>query len=169
MYRTSSIVIGLIAIILALAAAYLFFSTPDAPEPLESNAEPLKLFYYNESKDKDASGNIACSAAGLEAVERELSRADTSIEDAIRLLLRGELTDEEKSRGISTEFPLRGVTLVSAEQSGSVLTLTFSDPQNSTSGGSCRVSILRAQIEATAKQYPGVETVEIKPDDVFQP
>jgi hypothetical protein len=64
---------------------------------------------------------------------------------------------------------LEGFALVSSELAGGTLMLTFDDPQNKTSGGSCRVSILRAQIEATAKQFPGVNEVRFVPAELFQP
>ena len=127
------------------------------------------LYFYNEDKDKDSSGNILCSAAGLQAVERRIPVSITPIQDTIRALIAGGVTSAEASQGLETEFPLDRVTLTAASLSGGVLTLTFNDPLNETSGGSCRVSILRAQIEATAKQFGGVNSVRIMPESVFQP
>jgi hypothetical protein len=129
----------------------------------------IVLYYYDEDKDKDASGNVLCSAQGLAGVERHVPATITPIQDSIKLLLRGELSSAEKAQGISTEFPLSGLSLKGASLSGGVLTLEFNDPQNKTSGGSCRVNILRAQIEATAKQFTGVNSVRIIPDQLFQP
>lgn len=167
------ILIGLASTLLLLiitGAGYLILSKPDAPQGTSTTeAAPLRLFYYNAEKDEDETGNVLCSSQGLDAVERELSLDQTSIEEAVKLLLKGGLSADEKGRGISTEYPLPGLTLKSAIQSGDVVTLTFDDPQNKTSGGACRASILRAQIEATAKQFPGVQTVEIQPEDLFQP
>jgi hypothetical protein len=116
----------------------------------------VKIYKYDESKDKDASGNILCSAKGLVAVDRTIPLTNTPIQDAVKKL-------------ISEETSLPGVTLTSASLNSGVLTLTFSDPQNKTGGGSCRVSVLRAQIEATAKQFAGVNSVRIMPNTVFQP
>lgn len=129
----------------------------------------LVLYYYNEDKDKDASGNIICSSQGLVAVERRAPVTLTPIQDTIKLLLRGELTLSEKARGITTEFPLPGVELSGANLAGGVLTLSFNDPGNRTSGGSCRAGILWAQIQATAKQFSGVDTVRFQPEELFQP
>ena len=134
-----------------------------------SRTRVIKLFYYNESKDMDASGNIMCSDKGLEPVERQIPLSITPVQDAIKLLLQGELTFTEQGRGIETEFPLSGFELVSASLTNGSLTLTFADPQNKTSGGSCRVNILRAQVEATAKQFDGVKEVYLAPDELFQP
>jgi len=79
----------------------------------------------------------------------------TPIQDAIRALL--------------AEWNLPGVTLEAASLNNGVLTLTFSDPQFQTSGGSARVIQMRNQIEATAKQFAGVNSVRLMPNSVFQP
>ncbi len=134
-----------------------------------SEVREVSLYYYNESKDKDAQGNIICSAQGLDPVSREIPLTISPVQDAVKLLLQGQLTLSEKNAGISTEFPLQDFTLQGASLVGGTLTLTFSDQMNKTSGGACRVSILRAQIEATAKQFEGVERVVIKPDTILQP
>lgn len=134
--------------------------------PRETRA--IKLYYYNPENDQGP-GGAQCSAKGLVAVEREIFRTLTPIQDAVRLLLRGELTDQERAQGITTEFPLPGVELSGAALNNGTLTLTFRDPQNKTSGGSCRVSILWAQIEATASQFPEVKVVRFMPEELFQP
>jgi|GEM_PF-2768145 len=128
---------------------------------------PVSLYYYDPKLDTDESGNILCSEQGLVPVPRMMPGA--MAEAAIRALLEGKITDGEKARGITSEFPLAGLSLVKTDLVDGVLTLTFSDPQNKTSGGSCRVSILWKQIEATAKQFPGVETVKFAPEELFQP
>jgi len=102
-------------------------------------------------------------------VQRQLATSNTPIQDTIKLLLRGQLTQQEKDQGFSTEYPLSGFQLNGANLVNGVLKLEFLDPQNKTIGGSCRVSILRKQIEATAKQFPEVTSVLFKPDTLFQP
>jgi hypothetical protein len=129
----------------------------------------VTLYYYNEARDRDAAGVVQCSRRGLVAVNRNIPVTNTPIQDTIRLLLRGELTQAERSQGISTEFPLEGLTLTGANLSGNVLRLELNDPQNRTVGGSCRVGILFGQIEETAKQFDGVNSVEILPEELFQP
>jgi hypothetical protein len=128
----------------------------------------ILLYYYNSTLDQGP-GGIQCSAKGLVAVPREIFRTITPIQDVVRLLLRGELTDQERAQGVTTEFPLPGVELAGAALNDGTLTLTFRDPQNMTSGGSCRVSILWAQIEATALQFPEVKKVRFMPGELFQP
>lgn len=129
----------------------------------------VSLYYYDASKDKDASGNIMCSRNGLVPVARTIPTTLTPVQDAVKLLLKGSLTPEEKQKGITTEFPLSGVQLTGAAKNGSVVTLSFLDPNNTTSGGTCRAGILWFQIEATAKQFPGITSVKFSPDDIFQP
>lgn len=137
--------------------------TPSGP------TRKVSLFYYNPQKDKDQSGNIICSSKGLEKVERTIPSTPSVLKDTINLLLAGNLTSEEKAKGITTEYPLVGVKLSNAVINNGVATLTFEDPNNRTGGGSCRVAILWAQIEATAKQFPTVKQVRFLPEELFQP
>ena len=96
----------------------------------------IKLYYYNSELDKDESGNTACSSNGLVSVEREISITQTPIQDTIKLLLSGKLTDEERVQGVDTEYPLEGLSLKGALLKDGVLTLEFDDSKNKTVGGS---------------------------------
>ena len=129
----------------------------------------VKLYYYNYELDRDESGNITCSRNGLVPVEREIQITQTPIQDTIKLLLSGELTGEERAKGIDTEYPLEGLSLKGVLLKDGVLTLEFDDSNNKTVGGSCRVGILWFQIEATAKQFSEVQQVRFLPDEIFQP
>ena len=129
---------------------------------------PIKLYYYNPTRDQGP-GGAQCSPQGLVAVARVIPRTITPIQDAVKLLLKGEISEAEKAEGIISEFPLTGVNLQSASLDTGILTLTFNDPHNKTGGGSCRVAILRSEIEATAKQFGGVNSVRFLPEELFQP
>ena len=129
----------------------------------------VKLYYYDENRDRDADGNIQCSWQGLVAVEREIAVGLTPVEDTLRLLLKGDLTEQEQAGGIGTEYPLPGFSLEEVSLRDGALTLKFDDPQNRSGGGSCRVGILWFQIEATAKQFPEVKSVRFLPEENFQP
>ena len=122
------------------------------------------LYFYSPKKDT----NVACDSQDLVAVTRMLPMSKTPIQDTLKTLLSGP-TPQEQSLGLTSDFPLPGVTLSSASLSNGTLTLSFSDPSHHTSGGSCKVGILRAQIEATAMQFSEVTAVRFKPDTVFQP
>lgn len=129
----------------------------------------VKLYYYDARKDKDASGNPRCEASGLTAVERSIPLTVSPIQDTVKLLLKGEIASVEKAQGISSEYPLPGFELKGAVLKDGILTLSFSDPQGKTVGGSCRVGILWAQIERTVKQFSTVKEVRFQPDTLFQP
>lgn len=134
--------------------------------------QQVTLYYYNPEVDMDASGNVACSEAGLVPVQRFLPAAfsgDALVRETVELLLGGELMAEERSEGITTEFPLVGLALTDVLLSDGVATLTFEDPSFATSGGACRVAVLWAQIEATVLQLEGVELVKYEPANLFQP
>ncbi|MBP9757236.1 MAG: GerMN domain-containing protein [Candidatus Pacebacteria bacterium] len=128
----------------------------------------IKLYFYDPALDQGP-GGVQCTAKGLVAVDRTIPKTATPLAESIRLLLRGEISEEERERGVTSEFPLAGVTLTSAAISNGTATLTFNDPENKTGGGSCRVSILWHQIEATAKQFPTVKQVRFMPEELFQP
>lgn len=160
--------------LLGIVGSLFVFGVGKNTQAPESTITPgaqrnIELYYYNPSKDKDEQGNIMCSAVGLEVVNKQIPETATPVEDTIRFLLENKLTSEEKARGLTSEFPLPGVELVSASPKDGGVELRFSDPQHKTSGGSCRSAILWAQIETTALQFPGVNTVWFEPEDLFQP
>jgi len=89
------------------------------------------------------------------------------------LLLVNDLTQAEKNLGLENEFHTTAasqqVTLTMASITNGVATLTFDDPLDFTSGGSCRSGILASQVSLTAKQFSTVNSVELEPFSVFQP
>lgn len=129
----------------------------------------VNLYYYNESADMSEDGNVQCASDAVLSVSRQVSVSENPIQDTINLLIKGELTEEEISDDFSTEFPLNGFELVSVNLLDGSLSLEFSDPNNLSSGGSCRVNILRAQIEKTALQFEGVASVRFLPNSILQP
>lgn len=126
------------------------------------------LYYYNPEKDKDDARNILCSRQGLVTVNRTISSNDP-IADTVNLLLKGDITGEEKTQGITSEFPLSGLMLEQTSIEDGIVSLTFSDPEHKTSGGACRTGILWFQIEETVKQFENVREVRFLPEDLFQP
>ena len=130
---------------------------------------PVILYYYQVEKDRDEAGNILCSRAGLTPVFRAVPDSAAVIEETVRLLIRGELSAEERASGFTSEYPIAGFSLTDASLSDGVLTLSFSDSESRTSGGACRVGILWFQIEMTARQFPEVREVRFLPEELFQP
>ena len=158
----------------ALATEGLFFATDESPAGVFDGASdtgtvPVVLFYYDAELDKDAEGNVQCGEAGMVPVGREILVSKTPIQDAVSLLLRGGVTPDEARKGLSTGFPLPGVALTGASLHDGELTLSFADPGNRTSGGSCRAKLLWTQIAMTAKQFPDVQRVRFAPEYLFQP
>lgn len=169
MNKKITLIIFILIFVSVAGAVYYFYLKPKT-QPA-SQTKTVKLYYYNPEKDKDETGNIKCSRDGLAAIEREIPLTKTPIRDTINLLLKGKenLTETDKTQGITTEYPLEGFSLKGASLKGGVLTLEFDDPKNKTVGGACRVGILWFQIEATAKQFPGVQRVRFLPEELFQP
>lgn len=156
----------LVVFVIVIGVAAVFLLKPKAEEHLEL---PVVLYYYDASRDLDSAGNVMCSKQGLVPVARTIPEGDYFIEDTIRLLIQGDLTREEKARGITTEFPLEEFSFADATINEGVLTLSFNDPKRHSSGGACRASILWYQVEATAEQFPQVREVRFSPGDLFQP
>lgn len=157
--------IVLFSVVAIIVARYFFASNN---EPIDVATTNVNLYYYNPSLDV-VNGNVECSERGLVSVNRNIPKSNSVIKDTIELLIQGNLNDDEMSQGITTEFPLNGFILESTSLANEVLTLTFHDPNNQSSGGSCRTSILLAQVTATARQFEGVSEVKILPNEVFQP
>lgn len=180
------IIIIAAAIVLTLGAFYLFGDDtqqePPQQEPIENGRETeapadndadnaeisVQLYYYDAALDQGP-GGAQCTREGLVAVERSIPQTTTPLRDTLELLLGGELTTQEEERGLTTEFPLTGVTFESVSIEDGVAILAFNDPQHATSGGACRSGILWGQIEETAKQFPSVRSARFMPEELFQP
>ncbi|MGE5298318.1 MAG: GerMN domain-containing protein [Acidobacteriaceae bacterium] len=131
----------------------------------------VKLFYYNSTKEIKEQGE-ACSEKYYDyllPVQRTIPLTKTPIQDTISLLIKGELTAQEKISGLSTEFPNKSFYLKSANLKNGVLTLDFPLVAGFTDGGSCRMAILANQIVKTAKQFEEAKQVKFLNPELFQP
>jgi len=139
--------------------------------PLERDGiryRTIKLYYYDYEKDK-------CNdyAKGIVPVERKVADSDdieTTIKDTLNLWLQGELTAEENEGGLSREISSDDdvkVTDVTIDEKG-ILTLTFSDPQHKTSGGSCHAGVLYAELEAIVWQFTEIKSFRVLPLGIFE-
>ena len=144
--------------------------------PSTAREQTVLLYYYDEDRDRATSGNIMCSHDGLVPVTRTIDVEDKArdevIAETVRLLLQGRISMAEEDQGFVANFPIDGVVLNGVLFEGNEsesLRLNFSDLFGKSSGGSCRVGILRAQITATAMQFDGIDAVIIEPEDIFQP
>jgi hypothetical protein len=139
------------------------------PIRFSEETRQIQLYYYNQKRDQEIAEYIPCDPEAVLPVSREIFLSQTPIQDTINLLLLGNVTQEEKEEGFSPMFPLEGVKLVGANLKEGMLTLGFEDPFNITGGGSCRVRLLWAQVEKTAKQFSEVREVRFLPEELFQP
>ncbi len=131
----------------------------------KDETKKVKLYYYNKNYDP----KFDCLAEAVMPVEREMPKTDTLIQDTINLLIKGEITEQEKLAGFSSEFPNSEFKLLGATLDNKVLTLNFTEVPSFTTGGTCRIGLLAAQITKTAKQFEGVKEVKFSPNELFQP
>lgn len=163
--------LSLLAVGIAILAILVWYLTPPRTEITlpEDGSVSVSLYYYNPALDEGPAG-VECSRDGLVQVSREVEGGEELVDNTIRLLIEGSLTEEERAAGITTEFPLEGFSLVGSELSeDGTLTLVFDDSQMRTSGGACRTGILWYQVEETALQFPEVSNVVFLPEELFQP
>lgn len=135
----------------------------------DENMIAVELYYYNLIKDEEIDPSLPCSADAVLPLKRVIPNTGTPIEDTIKLLIQGEISDEERKSGFTTEFPHPDFVFVGSNLKDGLLTLEFTNPTDFTTGGSCRTGLLRAQIEKTALQFEKVKEVKFKPEDLFQP
>jgi len=120
----------------------------------------VKLFYHNPSLDPQ---NYTCDANDFISVS--IPKTATPLKDSIeKLISQYFLTDKTYGSRAKT------FVLNSANIKNNIATLTFSDPDFFSSGGSCRVSIISDMIIKTALQFSTVKEVKfIGPNHLFQP
>lgn len=113
--------------------------------------------------------NFACSTT-MSSTERRIPKTVAVGYAALTELLAGPNTQETRDNW-TTSIPV-GVSIKSLTITDGVAKVQFSS--NLESGGSCRVSLIRAQIEATLKQFSTVTSVIIStegktPEESLQP
>lgn len=125
----------------------------------------VSLFYYNQLEDKE---NV-CGYDFILPVEREITVNDDVIKETIEKLIQGELTEEEKASGFTTNLPNPDFKLLGSSLSDKgVLTLEFTEVPGLTSDSSCQTGLLFEEILKTVRQFPEVKIVIFKPDTLFE-
>ena len=170
-------ILFLALILLVAMVALAFHIGAQRPEEAElivpaadiTLTQPVTIYVYDARLDTDASGNVLCSEKGVVPVPRSIPKTETPLRAAIELLLSDPLTEDERARGLTSEFPLQGVRLDDVAISGGTATIVLRDPDHKLSGGSCRVGVMRAQLAATAKEFKDVEEVRFAPEGVLEP
>jgi len=143
------------------AVAFLFYhlgslQSCDRTVP-DTAVAKVKLFYFNKLK-----GNLA-------AIERTLPDAKSPLQDSIKLLLKGDLSLQDRAKGFVTDFPNSNFKLLGASIKAGTATLKFTEVPGFTSGGAERMAMLAEQIRKTALQFPQVKQVSFDPEYLFQP
>lgn len=139
------------------------------PGSEESEKITVQLYYYNLEKDKEIDESIPCSAEAVLPVEREITESLNVPAATLRLLINGNITDEEAAQGFQTEFEPGKLSYKSLMIKDGVATIEFDDDGGFTSGGSCRAGLLATQIKKTLLQFDEVDEVIFANEDMFQP
>lgn len=177
----AAIAVAIVGVLVALSMLDVWpvlkrsFTSGD-PAPVQEEERgpqvPARVYHYDASKDKSDKGENLCSRRGVVALGRMVPEGETLEERiliAVEETLKGDITDEEAAQGITTAFPLNGLDLVDVQVENDKAILTFRDPENATTGGSCRAALLWYQIEATVLQFEDINDVEFRPLSLFQP
>lgn len=178
--KNNTIIYAILGLLLAATLIGLgvdrwgWFATPGQPEtdqtantnvPAQPEELSIKLFYYNPQFDQTE----GCDTNAVLPVQRQIPISQTPIQDAIKLLIQGQLQESEQQAGFTTEFPNPNFELVGADLKDGLLTLEFTEVPGFTSGGSCRIRLITDQITKTALQFPNVREVKFLPEEIFQP
>lgn len=129
----------------------------------------VRLYYYNELLDKSLhSGEVSGDSEAILPVEREIPVSHAPINDSIRLLLKGELTNMERELGFKTDYPNESLKFLGAKWDGSTLILNFEDNGFLKNSESSKASILKSEIIKTALQFEKVKNVILQPESLFR-
>ncbi len=125
----------------------------------------VKAYFVNNALDP----NISCTK--VFPVVRLVPKTEAVAKAALLELLKGP-TNPEKQSGYETALNA-GVTIDGITIVNGVATVDFDSALDANVAGSCRVGLIRAQIEQTLKQFPSVSSVVIsvngRTEDILQP
>lgn len=134
----------------------------NAPEVNETTVQA----FFGRS---DAPAGEECTTVAI--VQRTVPATQAVARAALEELLEGP-SAEESAAGYITSIP-QGVTIQSLAIENGTALVDFSSELETGIGGSCRVTHIRRQIEATLMQFPTVTNVVIsidgRTDDILQP
>lgn len=127
--------------------------------PSASESEIVQVYFGNSVLSENS---LMCDQ--VFGVARQIEVANDPLSESLDLLLQG-VTDEETALGYFSgiSVPTR---LVSLELVGDEAVVTFGHELTAVSSGACRVTLIRAQIEQTLKQFSDVKQVKIRIDGV---
>lgn len=149
----NKLVIVLIVILVLIGGyfAYDMMGSTEQEQP-EPTTQQVEVYFGHTEKTGDDCSNVF-------AVEREIESTEAVGKTALQELLAGP-TSEEEDQGYYTSIN-SGVEINSLSIEDGVAKVDFTSRLEERVGGSCAVAAIRAQIEETLKQFPGVDEVEI--------
>jgi len=164
----------ILVVLVGFAISYVYqhrvSSDPRATSTGTRTGEKVMVYYPNPQTAPP--GTDSCSPKTLAPVTVRLNGVSKSmpVPKAVQALISRDLTKKEKNLGFVSEFPHPDFRLVSYKLADDgELQLRFTKVPEFTSGGSCRMQIMRSQITKTAKQFDNVTDVTIRPKTIFQP
>lgn len=138
--------------------------------PTATAPTTVNLYYFNELEDSSLPTEQQINTSSILPIQRTIRSSQNLIADTIKVLIQGNLSEQEKSAWFITEFPNAQFRLLDTQlDSQGTLTLTFNEVPWFTTGWSARMLILSKSIEKTALQFPQVTRVVFQPETLFQP
>jgi spore germination protein GerM len=147
-------------------------TTQEEPSMIPTATAPttVRLYYFNELEDSKLPAEQQINTNSIMPIQRTIRSSQNLIEDTIKILLQGNISEQEKDAWFITEFPNTQFRLLDTQLDAQwTLILTFNEVPWFTSGWSARMLILSKSIEKTALQFPQVTRVVFQPDTLFQP
>lgn len=139
----------------------IVFTNVEASQKME-----IKAYFLNDELDPE----ITCSK--VFPVSRNIPKTEAVARAALEELLKGP-NQEDLTKNYTTAIQSQSVKIQKLEIKNSVAYADFSEELEKNSGGSCRVSAIRAQITETLKQFPTIKDVIIsingRSEDILQP
>lgn len=139
------------------------------PVAFDRNEVVVQVYFGDSQTDSD----FDCTL--VSAVDRAISKTEAVARGAIEELLKGPNQDEIKGgffTGINEGVKIQKLVIDSTTGEG-VAKIDFSKELEEGVGGSCRVALIRAQVEKTLKQFSTIQSVVISIDgrteDILQP
>ncbi len=141
------------------------FSLPVQIVKSSGETAKLKAYFNNSKMDAEYSCNKVFP------VDREVPKTEAIARIALEELFKGP-TDVEKNAGFFTSIN-QGVKIQSLKIENETAYADFDEQLEFQTGGSCKVSAIRAEITQTLKQFPTVKNVVIsingRTEDILQP
>lgn len=134
----------------------------------DTNETTINLYYFNERVDNNLPENTRLNTSSVQPIQRTIASTDfeEQLEEAIRLLIQGELTENEIEDGFVAGFD--GISLESVEFNEYGIAIINLVQEDTSINGSARVILLRDAIAKTAEQFDEVRSTLIMPEDVLK-